>query len=166
MSSLDSIVLMDTERHLTNAGVEKVSSGQLPEGVVLMSSRAPIGYLAISETPVSVNQGIIALLPNETFGPMYLLLWLHFNMAAIKDRANGSTFMEISKANFRPIPFLCPASDTAALFNERARLLYEKILTNAKQVETLVSIRDALLPKLLSGQLRIPEVERVVTEAV
>ncbi len=65
MSQLKSLVLMDTERHLTDAGVRKISSGQLPKGTVLMSSRAPIGYLAISDIPISVNQGIIAMLPNQ-----------------------------------------------------------------------------------------------------
>lgn len=75
MSQLKSLVLMDTERHLTDAGVRKISSGQLPKGTVLMSSRAPIGYLAISDIPVSVNQGIIAMLPNQHYGPVYLLCW-------------------------------------------------------------------------------------------
>ncbi len=57
MSALTELVLLHTERHLTDEGVAKVSSGQLPIGTVLLSSRAPIGYLAIAEVQVSVNQG-------------------------------------------------------------------------------------------------------------
>ena len=100
MTSLNSIILTDTTRHLSDAGVEKVSSGLLPIGMVAMSSRAPIGYLAISEFPTTINQGIIGLLKNETYSPMFLLSWVISNLDTIVDRANGSTFLEISKRTF------------------------------------------------------------------
>ena len=157
MSQLTSWVLMDTERHLTDDGVNKISSGQLPKGTVLMSSRAPIGYLAISDVPVSVNQGVIALLPNTVFGPLYLLNWLHANLGAIMDRANGSTFLEISKKNFRPIPFLIPSYDVAKAFNEQAKAIQQKLLLLAEETVSLTNLRDSLLPKLLSGQITIPD---------
>ncbi|CAK8718534.1 Restriction endonuclease subunit S [Candidatus Electrothrix laxa] len=165
MSALDSIVLMDTTRYLTDAGVNKISSGQLPKDVVLMSSRAPIGYLAISDVPVSVNQGVIAMLPNSKYGPIYLLLWTHFNMGAIKDRANGSTFLEISKKNFRPIPFLVPTDEITDFFNGQAKGIYNKMLLLSEQIRELSTLRDTLLPKLLSGQLRIPNAENFSKDA-
>jgi type I restriction enzyme S subunit len=164
MSTLGSIILMDTERHLTDAGVKKISSGQLPRGVVLMSSRAPIGYLAISDLPVSVNQGIIAMLPKNHYGSMYLLNWANFNMPSIMDRANGSTFLEISKKNFRPIPFLVPNNQIAHFFNQQTQGIYDKLLLNSEQTRELTALRDLLLPKLLSGQLRIPEAEQQVAD--
>jgi type I restriction enzyme S subunit len=166
MSALNSIVLTDTIRHLTDAGVNKISSGQLPKDVVLMSSRAPIGYLAISDVPVSVNQGIIALLPNSKYGSMYLLLWTHFNMGAVNDRANGSTFLEISKKNFRPIPFLVPAQELTDFFNEQVKGIYNKMLLLSEQIRELSSLRDTLLPKLLSGQLRIPDAEKMIKKTM
>lgn len=166
MSRLTSWMLTDTERHLTHAGVKKVSSGLLPKRSVLMSSRAPIGYLAISNIPVSVNQGIIAMLPNASFGPLYLLSWAKFNMGNIIDRANGSTFLEISKKNFRPIPFLVPNSSICQAFNKEAEAILEKILLLSEQNISLTNLRDTLLPKLLSGQLRIPEAEQHIAEVI
>ena len=157
MSRLNSIVMTDTERHLTDAGVNKISSGQLKAGVVLMSSRAPIGYLAISNIPVSVNQGIIAMIPSEKYGSMYLHLWAHFNMRQITDRANGSTFMEISKKNFRPIPFLVPEDMILKYFNDQSHSIYLKLLSISENVVELTNLRDTLLPKLISGQLRLPD---------
>ena len=164
MSLLNSMVLMGTERHLTDAGVNKISSGQLPKGTVLMSSRAPIGYLAISDIPVSVNQGIIAMLPDEKYRPLYLLCWAHFNMGKITDRANGSTFLEISKKNFRPIPFVVPGDRITDFFNEQANSIYAKLLTIAEESNSLERLRDTLLPKLLSGQLRIPDAEAIIDQ--
>ena len=157
---------MGTERYLTDAGVGRITSGQLPAGAVLMSSRAPIDYLAISDIPVSVNQGIIAMLPSEKYGALYLLCWTHFNMRRVTDRANGSTFLEISKKNFRPIPFVVPNTDVLGSFNQQAQALYSKALLVSESVDELTILRDTLLPKLLSGELRIPDAEKLIKEVV
>ena len=154
MSRLDSFALLNTERHITNAGVEKISSRQLPVGTILLSSRAPIGYLAIAETPVSVNQGIIALqtkrIPNT-----YILLWAESQMEQIEARANGSTFAEISKGNFRSIPALCPDQLTLEAFGEVTRPIFAQITANERLACTLAELRNALLPNLFSGHMRV-----------
>lgn len=156
MSKLAAPVLLDTERHITKAGVDKISSGQLPVGTVLLSSRAPIGYLAVAATPVSVNQGIIAMLPREV-PSVYVLLWTEFNMEVIKSRAGGSTFAEISKRNFRPIPALKPDQRLLSLFGEVVQPLFEMIISNERESGILARIRDTLLPKLISGELSVPD---------
>lgn len=158
MSSLTSPVLLETERHITRAGVEKISSGQLPVGTVLLSSRAPIGYLAISETPVSVNQGIIAMI-SETIPNTYILLWTVSQMDLIKARAGGTTFAEISKSNFRRIPALRPDSRTLAAFGDITRPLFDLIASKQRESALLVKIRDMLLPKLVSGEIRVADPE-------
>ena len=166
MSRLDSMVLLDTERHLTDAGVEKINSGVLPVRTLLMSSRAPIGYLAVSEIPVSINQGIIAMLPSDTYGPVYLRCWVEFNMGRIEDRANGSTFQEISKKNFRPIPKMVPSPSLLAVFNDQSEAIYLRCVRACKDISTLTKLRDTLLPKLLSGELCIPEAEKLVASSL
>ncbi len=108
LSGIQAPVLLTTERKLTDKGLAKVSSGLLPAGTLLLSSRAPIGYLAIAQVPMAINQGYIAMLPNSQLPPLFMLFWIRQNMETIKGRANGSTFMEISKKAFRPIPILVP----------------------------------------------------------
>jgi type I restriction enzyme S subunit len=61
LSSLSTPVLLSTERRITAAGLTQISSGLLPIGTVLLSSRAPIGYMAIAQIPTAVNQGFIAM---------------------------------------------------------------------------------------------------------
>ena len=80
----------------------------MPKDTVLMSSRAPVGYLALSKIEVAINQGYIAILPNMKYSAEYLIQWCEANMAEIKGRASGTTFQEISKKNFREISFVCP----------------------------------------------------------
>ena len=166
MSGLSSKVLLETERHLTDAGVAKISSGILPIGMVLMSSRAPIGYLAITKTPVSVNQGIIALKPNEKYCSEYLICWAEANMDEVTSRANGSTFLEISKKNFRDIPFLESDTELLKLFTKQASAFFKRITGLQQQVNQLEKLRDTLLPKLISGELRIPEAQEQLEEAL
>jgi type I restriction enzyme S subunit len=158
MSRLTSPVLLDTERHITLAGVEQISSGQLPVGTVLLSSRAPIGYLAIAEMSVSVNQGIIAMKSRNIPSP-YLLFWTASNMDAIEARAGGSTFAEINKQNFRPIPALRPDERTLAAFGDITLPLFDLIVSNQRESVSLTSLRDTLLPNLISGGMRLVDSE-------
>lgn len=162
MSTLPTKILLNTERLLTDKGVAKVSSGQLPSGTVLMSSRAPIGYLAIADVPVTVNQGIIAMVKQERFSELFLLCWASCNMDKIMARANGSTFLEISKKNFRPIPFLLPEDDIRKAFNRQTDTITKRLITCTRKMKELSAIRDTLLPQLLSGEMRIPEAEKLV----
>src|SRR5205814_759466 len=109
---------LDTERRVTKRGLEQISSGLLPPGTVLLSSRAPIGYLAITEVPVTVNQGFIAMICDGPVPNHYVLHWARQNMETIVARANGTTFLEISKTNFRPIPVLIPLKPVLKIFAE------------------------------------------------
>jgi len=160
LSGLSVPVLVDTARRITDAGLSQISSGLLPIGTVLLSSRAPIGYLAIAESPTAINQGFIAMLPKKTVSNVFVLLWAKVAHDDIVSRANGSTFLEINKANFRPIPVVGPTLDIMAAFDRQARTLYDRIVVNVRESSTLATLRDTLLPKLLSGELRVKDVGR------
>jgi len=123
-----------------------------------MSSRAPIGYLALTQVSVAINQGYIAIPPGGKLSPLHMLFWCQTNMDNIKGRANGSTFMEISKKAFRPIPALVPSQPVLVAFEALAENLFARLVENEKQALSLASLRDTLLPRLISGQLSLPEV--------
>ncbi len=165
LSKLTTPVLLRTERKITDAGVNKISSGLLPVGAILMSSRAPIGYLAITEIPTAVNQGFIAMVCRQRLPNTFVLFWCQANLDYIKDIAGGSTFAEISKRTFRPVPVLVPSVQILAAYDRLVRPLYVRIVANAKESDTLARTRDILLPKLMSGEISLRDVERA-TEAV
>ncbi len=152
-SSLQAPVLLATDRKLTDAGVAKISSGLLSAGTLLLSSRAPVGYLAIAAMPVAINQGFIALKCNDRASNFFLLNWCQTNMAEIESRATGTTFAEISKQNFRPIRVVLPPKELMAAFTAKVTPLYAQITANLHQSRTLATLRDTLLPKLLSGEI-------------
>ena len=109
LSTLSAPVLLQTARQISDTGLSKISSGLLPRGSVLLSSRAPIGYLAITEIPVAVNQGFIAMRCESRLSSVFVWLWTQANVDTILQNANGSTFQEISKRNFRPFGVVVPA---------------------------------------------------------
>jgi len=152
MSSLQSPVLLKTERRITAEGLKAIGSGQLPKGTLLLSSRAPIGYLAFANMPVAINQGFIAIKSPSNY---YLYFWLKQNMDKVIGSANGSTFLEISKSNFRRIELYIPDNDSLNKFDQIASQLINKIILNEKEIESLSKIRNSLLPRLMSGKLRV-----------
>ena len=159
-SSLQAPVLLETDRKLTDAGIAKISSGLLPAGTLLISSRAPVGYLAIAAMPVAINQGFIALKCNDFASNFFMLNWCQTNMAEIESRATGTTFAEISKQNFRSINVVLPPWELMATFTMKVTPLYAQITSNLQQSRSLASLRDTLIPKLISGQLKMPEVDK------
>lgn len=155
LSDLRVPVLLDTERKITDLGLSKIGSGLLPKGTVLLSSRAPIGYLAITEIPVAINQGFIAMLPSEKVSNLFLLYWCEAYQDEIVTYANGSTFLEISKGNFRQISIVTPSIHVMEAFDSFVRPLYKNIVSSSREARILYTLRDALLPKLVSGESRV-----------
>lgn len=156
LSNMSDLALFETGRRISSAGLTKITSGLLPIGTVLLSSRAPIGYLAIAQAPMAINQGFIALKPTKDFGSAYLYLWCKANMEAILANANGSTFQEISKKNFRPITSAVPGEcSLIRAFGEIAEPMFARIVSAAAENRTLAETRDYLLPRLMSGEVRV-----------
>lgn len=155
LSGLQDPVLLDTERHITDAGADQISSGVLPENTVLLSSRAPIGYTALAKVPTAVNQGFIALVCNTDLTPLYVLHWVRSSLDEIKSRASGTTFPEISKAGFRPISLAVPPPPLVQAFDAAVNPAFDLITSNARESAKLAALRDYLLPRLLSGKVRV-----------
>ena len=162
LSALAMPVLLDTERKVTDAGLTQISSGLLPTGTVLLSSRAPIGYLAVAEIPTAINQGFIAMKPRDGLSSLFLLFWASASLDEIVSYANGSTFLEISKANFRPIQVVAPTAKVMTAFDNLARPLYDHIVENERESRALATLRDTLLPKLISGEVRIHSADKFI----
>ena len=155
LSNNTGIYLLDTLRKITEKGLEKISSGLLPKGTLLLSSRAPVGYLAFSNVPIAINQGYIAILDDKGFSKYWIYLWLKENMDYVKSHANGSTFQEISKTSFKALVVTLPPEDLRNKFNSIVIPIFDKIRKNTLQIRTLEKLRDTLLPKLMSGEVRV-----------
>ena len=160
LSNLSSPVLLDTERMITEGGLAKIGSGLLPKGTLLLSSRAPIGYVAISEVPVAINQGFIGVPPGDMASNFVLLYWCSAFHDLIVNHANGSTFLEISKRDFRLIPIVMPDEAVIHAFDVYARSIHQRIASNERESRKLTAQRDSLLPRLVSGEVGVSNEDR------
>lgn len=149
------LYLFDTARKITEDGLKQIGSGLQPAGTLLLSSRAPVGYMAFAAVPMAVNQGYIAINGKEGYSNRFIYLWLKANMEMVKGHANGSTFQEISKAAFKSIELIIPPSERVKAFDEVIEPLFDKVKTNQLQTQSLTKLRDTLLPKLMSGEVRV-----------
>jgi len=155
LSNNNSPFLFDTEKKITEKGLKEIGSGLLPKGTLLLSSRAPIGYLAISNIDVAINQGYIGIICDNDISNYFMLLWLKINMEKVISKANGSTFLEISKSNFKTIEIVIPDKNVLSEFQKIAEPIFEKIKENEIETRTLTQIRNTLLPRLMSGELEV-----------
>lgn len=134
---------------------EKITSGLLPVDTVLMSSRAPVGYLALAKVPLAINQGYIALQCEKVLTPEYTMQFLDSIMDEIKGISGGTTFAEISKKTFRSIKLIVPSKPVIEAFTSIVKVNYDKITENVKQMNSLIETRDYLLPKLITGEVSL-----------
>ena len=155
VTTLKGVYLFKTEKTITEDGLREISSGLLPKGTLLMSSRAPVGVLAFSEIPVAINQGYIAILDNKGYAKEFIYLWLKLNMDLVHSYSNGSTFMEISKSAFKSLELQIPSIKEVEGFVNGIKPIFEKIRNNEKHIQTLIQTRDSLIPKLMSNEIVI-----------
>ncbi len=153
-----SIFISHGQTDISELGYEKSSAKKMPKGTVLFSSRAPIGYIAIAANEVTTNQGFKSVIPNENVGTAYMFYLLKQLLPTIEGAASGSTFKEISGAGMKGVPTLIPDLDTIKRFNEFCEPIFDEIERMEKESRRLTLLRDGLLPKLMSGELDVSEI--------
>ena len=145
------LAVLDTERKITELGLQKSSAKMLPANAILMTSRASVGYFGIADFPVCTNQGFISIIPNDDSLRWYLLFNLMSRVEEIRSNAKGSTFPEISRARFRSMAVAIPDDNTLSEFNGAVEPLMQQVRVLARQNAALAAARDMLLPRLMKG---------------
>lgn len=147
------------ETDITDLGLAKSNATLMPRGSVLFSSRAPIGYIAIADGQVSTNQGFKSIVPFDNVGTAYVYYFLKENLSAIENVASGSTFKEVSGGAMKNFPAVIPDDDTLAKFKQFCSPLLEQQRALEYENRYLASLRDALLPKLMNGEIDVSEIK-------
>ncbi len=143
------------EFDVTKKGLKEASLNILPANSVLMSSRAPIGYLAINRFNCATNQGFKSIVCNKEYPFEYVFYVLKHNMLSIEANASGSTFKEISTAVLKRIKILKPQKRLVNQFKNIASVLFQQQNNLEQQNQQLSSLRDWLLPMLMNGQVKV-----------
>ena len=155
LTKKNSLILLDTEKKITQAGLDNSSAKLLPPETILMTSRASIGYFAVCEYEVCTNQGFIACIPKEEDMRFYLLFNLMSRTDEIKGKATGSTFLEITKRAFRNMSIIVPEKHIMSVFDKYVSYNVSRMRVLEKENARLIMVRDRLLSKLMSGNLEV-----------
>jgi len=137
---------------ISELGLRKSSASRMPEGTVLFSSRAPIGYMAIAANELTTNQGFRSVIPNENVGTAFTYYLLKHLLPAINEMAVGGLFKEISGSRMKTVPVIIPDNDTLNKFNDFCRPLFERQRNLEKEKYRLELMRGDVLPKFISGE--------------
>jgi type I restriction enzyme S subunit len=157
-----------TKRYLTSLGVEHVKKCLLPSGTVCVTCiGSDMGKTVLVSHPTVTNQQINSLVPTNEHFRYFALIGLRQRKNELHDLGgSGSTMPILNKTAFGEVQTILPPSSILVAFGTFTSLLINKICQNVDECSTLAELRDTLLPKLLSGEIRVKEAEREVGEAV
>ena len=150
-----SLILLETEKRITQEGYDNSSAKMVPPETILITSRASIGFFALCEYEVCTNQGFISCIPSSDNLRFFLLFNLMSRIDEIKGKATGSTFLEIAKRTFREMHIVVPTENTLMLFTKQVKPIISQIRVLEKENVKLRQARDRLLPKLMSGEIEV-----------
>ncbi len=157
------VFVIDTEKHITDAGLHGSSTKLLPVGTTIISARGTVGKLALTGRAMAMNQSCYGL--RGKAGDTYFTYFSATRLVEqLQQRAHGSVFDTITQETFSGVHVAYPEPPAIKAFDAAVDALMARIRANLFQVQTLSTLRDALLPRLISGQLRLPEAQ-AATEA-
>ena len=134
------------ERSITQEGLKSSSATIVPKGSVLMSSRAPIGYVVIAKNDVTTNQGFKSILCDESKClNEYMYYWIKSNTDYIKSKANGSTFKEISGTSFKNLDIVLPDLEIQKKIVRILSALDQKIKLNIEALSYLQKFGESII---------------------
>jgi type I restriction enzyme S subunit len=160
------LINLSTERSVSEKGATVLKGKLLPAGSICISCIATPGLVSITSCDSFTNQQINSIVPGDDVDKEYLL----FSMMTFGDLissagSGGSVFANLSTGRFKELPILRANEKLRSAFSRLIRPILQRIELSQKEIYTLSELRDALLPKLISGELRIPDAERFLAEA-
>jgi type I restriction enzyme S subunit len=150
------------ELDVSEMGIKNASLRVMPKGTVLLSTRAPVGYLAISQNKVTTNQGFKSFVPNKRFSTEFIYYAVKNLIPTIENNAVGSTFKEISASTLKSIPICLPETTVLDAYNKIITPFFDRQKILEQQNQELSSLRDWLLPMLMNGQVKVVEAYKKV----
>ena len=135
------------------SGLKAASLKIMPKNTVLLSSRAPIGYMAISRESVTTNQGFKSFVPKNFYSTPFIYYTIKRSLPEIINNASGSTFKEISAGTLKIIKVCLSKEDVIKNFTSIINPIFARQNKLEIENQTLDTLRDWLLPMLMNGQV-------------
>lgn len=158
--------VFNTEKYISDDGLKNSSARLLDLGDTIISARGTVGNLAMAGQPMAFNQSCYGLTRTNGYGQCFVFLAAKHMVSKLQSLAHGSVFSTITRQTFESILLPSPGSAIAEKFELASSALFDRIRGNVAESNSLAATRDFLLPKLMSGEVRIKDAEKLVGEAV
>jgi type I restriction enzyme S subunit len=165
LTASGSMFITGSSKKITHLGLQKSSAKLFPAYSLMMTSRATIGVISINTGEACTNQGFITCIPNDRLSVFHLYFWVMENREKIINVASGATFKEISRGELREFPMVVPPLPVENAFSETVEPMCRLIENLISKNQDLRHTRDLLLPKLISGELDVSELDITIPEA-
>lgn len=146
---------LSTEKWITEKGLSRCNSRLYPVNTVFVTARGTVGKVGMAGVPMAMNQSCYALVGKE-IPPLLVYFYTLKTVERLKHKASGAVFDAITTRDFENEDILKLSETDVEAFLDIAEPIYQVILSNAMENQRLIALRDALLPKLMSGEL-LPE---------
>mgnify|MGYP002728788696 FL=1 len=149
---------LDSSEYLTHAAVKQKNIRQVPEGSILLSFKLTVGRVKIAACDMTTNEAIACFNSSDKKQLAYIypyLLTYDYN----KLGSTSSIATAVNSKTIKAMPIVMPNSNELSLFYTATKPLYEQMLNIAKENIALASLRDALLPKLMSGEIDVSKID-------
>lgn len=166
MTSLEGPTISDTDEHLTEVALEKVSSNLLPPESVLLTTRATVGVCAVNTVEMTTNQGFKSLIPGERLDTWYAYYRLESEGDYLASLSKGSTFPEVGKGTVENFVIPVPTLKEQKVIGERLKSVDDLALSYKSNKKQLQLIKQSLMQDLLSGDVRTHDKDIEVIDEV
>ncbi|GAB6191290.1 restriction endonuclease subunit S [Desulfocastanea catecholica] len=160
------VFVINTEKKITLQGLDNSSAKLLPKGTTIISARGTVGKCAVVAKPMAMNQSCYGIRGKNNITDYFVYYTILLRVADLQQRGHGSVFNTITRDTFKTLKTLNCGAKLSASFDKTVGPYMDNILLNIEQSSDLAKLRDTLLPKLLSGKLRVPEAEKLMAEAL
>lgn len=160
------VFILDTAKKVTELGLQNCSARLLPQMTTIISARGTVGKVAMTGLPMAMNQSCYALRPKVPGGEAFTYFSTLRFVNQLQRIAHGAVFDTITRDSFSRVMACLPPGPAITAFGAMVNPLLERIRLNGLQVEGLLALRDTLLPRLISGKLRLPQAESMLKEAI
>ena len=156
---INDVFCIGTEKNITDLGLSKCSSKLYSKNTVFITARGTVGKVCMAGRDIAMNQTCYALIGKEKYGQHFIYMQNISIVERMKKKANGAVFSAITTRDFDSEKIIIPSLDIVSNYLMKIEPLYESILHNQQEITHLANLRDTLLPKLMSGEIDVNEVE-------
>lgn len=156
LASFTDVYISSGNAFITEVGLQKSSTQLLPKNTVVLSSRAPIGYVAIAKNSICTNQGFKSVIcDTEYIEPIFLYYFFKHNKDLLESFASGSTFLELSGGRLKRIKLIIPPIGIQKQYVNTVENWLTETDVLRRENNNLIKQRDLLLPRLMNGKLEV-----------